>query len=273
MIEDGRIFRTGIRSINPWWDVQGNWIENQSDNASSLVGVTAAEKLGLGIGSTFTVKYENSTKPVQLMVAGIVNTGGPEDKQIFVNLQVAQDLTGRPGVANIVQVSALCITCPLEVIAAEIEEKIPYIQTKSIKQRTEVEMSILRKFEGIMMLVTIVALVASALGVTTTMTTSVMERRKEIGLMKSIGAENRKIASLFLSEAAVIGVIGGILGYAVGLVLAQFIGKGVFGAVIPPMFVVIPVAMGVSVGVSLLASALPVRRATKIEPAVVLRGE
>jgi putative ABC transport system permease protein len=91
--------------------------------------------------------------------------------------------------------------------------------------------------------------------------------------MKSIGAENKKIASLFFTEASIIGVIGGVFGYLVGMVAAQFIGMSVFETSITPRLEVMPVAIGISVGVALLASALPVRRATRIEPAIVLRGE
>ena len=107
----------------------------------------------------------------------------------------------------------------------------------------------------------------------TTMTTSVIERKKEIGLMKSVGAENRKIVSLFLSEAALIGIIGGFLGYIIGIILSQFIGISVFSTSISPRLEVIPIAIGISIGVSLLASILPVRKAVAVEPAVVLRGE
>jgi putative ABC transport system permease protein len=124
-----------------------------------------------------------------------------------------------------------------------------------------------------MFLVTIVALIASALGVMTTMITSVIERQKEIGLMKSVGAENKKIIALFLSEATIIGIIGGIIGYLVGLILAQLIGMSVFSLSITPRLEVIPIAIGISVGVALLASILPVRRAVRVEPAIVLRGE
>jgi putative ABC transport system permease protein len=91
--------------------------------------------------------------------------------------------------------------------------------------------------------------------------------------MKSVGAENKKIIALFLSEATIIGIIGGIVGYLVGLILAQIIGISVFSLSITPRFEVIPIAIGISVGVALLASIFPVRRAVRVEPAIVLRGE
>ena len=134
-------------------------------------------------------------------------------------------------------------------------------------------MNILGKISNMMFLITIVGLLASALGVMTTMTTSVIERRKEIGLMKSVGAENKRIGALFISEATIIGIIGGILGYTVGIILSQIIGLSVFGTSINPRIEILPIAIGISIGVTLLASTLPVRRAVKVEPAIVLRGE
>lgn len=277
--EDERVFNTGIRTISPWWIVNGNWIESPDDETSSMVGKNVAEILGLEIGDSFTVRYNENFNGMDkeavhdLTVIGIVETDGNEDNQIFVNLQVAQKLTSRKDKLHVVQVSALCNACPVDTFAEEIEGNIPYIEARTVKQLVSSEMNILGKIEDMMFLVTIVALLASALGVMTTMTTSVIERQKEIGLMKSIGAKDRSIISLFLSEAAIIGIIGGFLGYAVGLMLAQFIGLSVFDMPIAIRFEVIPVALGVSLGVSLLASALPVRRAVRVEPAIVLRGE
>jgi putative ABC transport system permease protein len=76
-----------------------------------------------------------------------------------------------------------------------------------------------------------------------------------------------------MSEATIIGVIGGVLGYIIGVILAQFIGFSVFSMSITPRLEIIPISIGISVGVALLASILPVRRAVSVEPAIVLRGE
>lgn len=272
-------FNTGVKQISPWWEIQGDWIEDQNDTESCMVGVNVAEKLNLEIGETFSIRYNENIEDLtnetiyNLTVASIVATDGNEDNQIFVNLQVAQDLTNRENKVHMIQVSALCNACPVDTFAAEIEEKIPYAEARTVKQLVSAEMSILGKIEDMMFLVTIVALLASALGVMTTMTTSVIERQKEIGLMKSVGAEDKKIVALFLSEATIIGGIGGILGYIIGNILAQIIGMSVFSTSITPRLEILPIAIGLSIGISLLASALPVRRAMKVEPAIVLRGE
>ncbi len=276
---DVTIFNTGIQTISPWWQVNGKWIDDSSDTMSSMVGITVAEKIGLEIGDTYIIKYaydyENplNVTSYNLTVQGIIETDGNEDSQIFVNLQVAQNITGRFNQVHTVQVSALCNACPVDTFASEIMGVIPYAEARTVKQLVSAEMNILGKIENMMFLVTAVALFASALGVMTTMTTSVIERRKEIGLMKSIGAQNQKIVTLFLLETTIIGIIGGIFGYLIGVVLAQFIGISVFSTTISPRIEVIPFVLGISIGVSLLASIFPVRKATRVEPAIVLRGE
>ncbi|MGZ4907899.1 MAG: ABC transporter permease [Halobacteriota archaeon] len=270
---------TGVADVSPWWKVTGKWITDQNDTSSAMVGSKVAQNLGLSIGQSLKVSYTGDqngtaqTKTRDLTVVGIIESGGSEDSQIFTNLPVAQDLSSRPGKVHTVQVSALCNACPVEDIAAAIKEKIPYVEGTSIKQLTTVEASTLGKFQDMMGLVTGITLIASTLGIFTTMTANVVERRREIGLMKSIGANNRSVVLLFLTEATITGFIGSIAGFAIGIILAQFIGLNVFATPIPVRWEVLAVVIPVSIGVSLLASALPVRRATSIEPAIVLRGE
>jgi len=277
--QDPTTFTTGVQIISPWWHIMGKWINDQNDTTSCMIGAAVAEKLNLSVNDTLEITYSEqysstiNTTTYNFTVVGIVMTDGYEDNQIFVNLQVAQEITKRPGKLHTIQVSALCNACPVETFAEEIKELIPYVEGRSVKQLVHAEMDILGKIQNMMFLVTIVALIASALGVMTTMITSVIERQKEIGLMKSVGAENKKIIALFLSEATIIGIIGGLIGYLVGLILAQLIGISVFSLSITPRFEVLPIAIGISVGVALLASIFPVRRAVRVEPAIVLRGE
>jgi putative ABC transport system permease protein len=277
--QDPSEFSTGIADISSWWKVTGNWITDQNDTTSAMVGSNVAQKLNLTVGDSFKVSYvgaqngTTATNVKELKVAGIVESGGAEDNQIFVNLPVAQDLSSRPGKVDTVQVSALCVRCPVADMASEIQGKIPGVQGTTITQLTNAEMSTLDKYQSMMALVTAVALLASTMGIFTTMTANVTERRREIGRMKSIGAENRSIAALFLAEATLTGLIGGIGGFGVGIVLAQFIGLRVFSTTIPLRWEVLAVAIPIAIGVSLLASALPVRRAMAVEPAIVLRGE
>ena len=271
-----KAWRTGIRHIAPYWSIEGNMIED-NDPGSVLVGISVAEKLSLAIGEYVNLSYQNpetrSATTEQLKIVGIVSTGGSEDSQLFVTMPAAQKISNRPGKVHSVQVSGLCIECPAELIGAEIEKKMPYAQAKTVKQLVRAEALIMGQLGQMMLLITLVTLGASGMCVMTTNMTTVMERRKEIGLMKAIGAENAKIAAIFLAESAIIGVAGGLSGYLLGNVLAQYIARSIFSTPIPPMLLVLPITLAISLSITVLASTFPVRRATQIEPAVVLRGE
>ncbi|MHA2224689.1 MAG: ABC transporter permease [Candidatus Hodarchaeales archaeon] len=282
-LEDGNeIFPTGVRRINSWWwQVEGAWIEdletaNTTNTFNSMIGKSVAEKMELKLGDTLNVTYGNAqeaSNDLYLKVAGIITSGGTEDNHIFVSLPVAQVLTNRENLVHTVQISALCTACPIETIAGEIEQKISYIEAKTILQMTNAEMSVLQKIQMMMILVTIIALLATILGVSTTLTTAVLERQTEIGLIKSIGATDRKIATLFIAESVIIGLLGGILGFVIGIGGAQIVGAIVFNSLVTPQILVLPLVVGISVGVSLIASLLPVKRAMRIEPVIVLRGD
>ncbi|MFX0086215.1 MAG: ABC transporter permease [Candidatus Hodarchaeota archaeon] len=280
-LEGGKFFETGVRRINSWWwNVRGDWTEdlditNDSNVFTCMIGKTVAEKMNLDLGDNIEVIYEeNSIETVKnLKIRGIITSGGTEDNHIFVSLSFAQSLTNRHNKVHTVQVSALCSGCPIETIANEIEGQISYIDAKTILQMTNAEMNVLSKIQGVMVIVTIIALLATVLGVGTTLMTSVLERQIEIGIMKSIGAENRKIAALFLSESLSIGIIGALLGFVFGIGGAQIVGSIVFNSLVMPQLIVLPFVIIISICVALIASLLPVRRALGIEPYIVLRGE
>ncbi|MHA2110131.1 MAG: ABC transporter permease [Candidatus Hodarchaeales archaeon] len=276
-LDDGVIFPTGVKRINSWWwEVVGDWIQDieiiNFTETDCMIGKSVADKMDLQLGDKFTIDFQEETS-LSLQVKGIITTGGTEDNHIFVPLKVAQYLTKRNNTVHTVQVSALCIACPVETIAAEIEAKISNIDAKTILQMTNTEMSVLNTIETMMTVVSFIALLATLLGVSTTMTTSVLERKTEIGLMMSIGAENMKIVSLFLAESLLVGFVGGSLGYFVGIIGAQFVSLIVFDSLVSPQIIVLPIIIGISSIVSLLASIIPIKRALNIEPVLVLRGD
>jgi putative ABC transport system permease protein len=135
--------------------------------------------------------------------------------------------------------------------------------------------------------IALVALLVGAVGIITTLYTSVMERTKEIGTMKAIGAQNSTVLSLFMAEALIIGILGatsGLLaGMAGGYVLIAGLGSGGgpesdtnndFGN-ISPVFLPTDLATvwGISVGLSLIAGIYPAWKASRLSPIVALRRE
>jgi len=287
-------FRTGLKAIAPWWSVDGRWVEDAASEA--MVGGALAGRLGLGRGDRVSLRAGGTSREFQ--IAGIVRTGGPEEDQIFVDLAAAQGLLALPGKVDRVQVSALVkpddalavrgkrnpqglppeeferwyCSPYIDAIIYQIEEAIPGAKAKALRQVAEAEGAFLGRLTLTMVLVTAVAMTAAGLGVMATMTTTVLERRGEIGLMKAIGAEPRQIARQFLLEAGLCGVVGGFVGAGAGLVLARLIGTWVFQAPIVPNPVTVPFVLGLALVIALLGAALPTRQAARLDPVVTLRG-
>ncbi|NJD78399.1 MAG: ABC transporter permease [Candidatus Methanoperedens sp.] len=280
--------RTGVKTVAKWWKVEGEWPGSEE----VLAGISAAEKLNIKQGDFIWVDFGNNNATYK--VSGILSTGGDEDNQIIAQLRDVQKLFNRQGMVDRVIVSALTTPEPQEKIDPsrlppeeyEIWYCTPYISSimlqieevidanaKPIRQVADNEGKLLRKFEGLMFLITAIAMIAASLGVSATMTTTIFERRKEIGLMKAIGADGIQISHLFFGEAIIIGAVGGTIGIVIGSVLARMVGLWVFNAVVNPSLLSVLVSGILSIGVALLGSLLPVKRAVEIEPSIILRGD
>ncbi|MCL5318947.1 MAG: FtsX-like permease family protein, partial [Thaumarchaeota archaeon] len=154
----------------------------------------------------------------------------------------------------------------------QIEEVLNNSTAKPIRQVSENEGKILNQTQMMFFLIAAAALLASAIGVASTMMITVFERRSEIALMKAIGAEDSQISRQFFAEALLIGAVGGVSGYVLGNFLGQLIGRSVFGTEISVNVLSLPVTLAISLAVALLGCLIPVRRASSIEPAIVLKG-
>lgn len=291
----GESLDTGMKNMKSWWDVSGQWLTDQ-DEASAMVGSLVAGRNDLQVGDTIEIEAGGQTK--KLTVKSIFNAGSDEDEQIYVPLQIAQELTGRAGQISRVEVSALTTpdnelsrraaqnikslsikeyeiwycTAYVSSICYQIEEVITDSVAKPIRQVAESEGAILEKTQLLMLLITILSLVGSALGISNLVTASVMERSREIGLLKAVGAHNSPISWLVLTEILVTAVVGGVVGYFAGLGFAQLIGHSVFGSAIEIKPLVIPLVAVLVALVTLAGSILSIRLLLSLRPAEVLHG-
>ena len=142
-----------------------------------------------------------------------------------------------------------------------------------IRRVAEGEGQILTHVEMLLWLVTLAAMLAAALAVGASSAASVMERQAEIGLMKALGAGSGTVGFLLAAEQLLLAFVGGGVGYSLGIVLARLLGERIFGAAPEPTLLVFLVVIGLAAIVTLLGSAIPLRRASRIEPAPILRGE
>jgi len=299
----GEDFTTGVRSTYAWWKVDGAWPDDTSRDV--LVGERLAKRMGLTIGDDVMVAgqdYPTSrAKDARemghpLRVSGILSTGGAEDDQIVAPLALAQEVLGRPGAVRRIYVSALtkpedtfgrrdpksmsgpiydrwyCTPYPAA-IALQLTEVIPHSHAEQIRQVAQNEGAVLTRIEGLIFLITLAALFASALAVSAAMATAIFERRAEVGLMKALGAGKLAIAAVFFAEATLLALIGGAVGYLAGALLAREIGQSIFNSQISIQPVLLPVILAIAVIVTFAGSAAAIRRAVSLDPVFALRGE
>jgi len=293
-VPDGSAFTTGISATDPWWHVDGRWFSDASNENEVVAGLAIARRLNLRAGEQ--IKIDAAGHSRALTITGIVSTGGREDNSILAPLEIAQDLAGRSGQYRRLLVSALTKPADsfserdpatmtsveydrwycspyISSISHQIQQQLPAVEVRAIRQVAEGEGRILTRVSGLMWLVTIAALFAAALAVGATSATTVLERRLEIGLMKALGASRRAVSSFFIAEQLFLALVGGVLGYATGVLLARALGIGIFGVAPELRWILLPIVLVLAAVVALLGSLLPLGRASRVDPAPVLRGE
>jgi putative ABC transport system permease protein len=300
-VPDGTKFKTGASATHPWWKIQGRWFHDGANEC--VVGAEFAKTYpgGIAPGETIYVMgratgTETAADAVPLVVTGIVSTGGAEDQAVLAPLVVAQKLSGHPGQFRQLFVSAL--TKPADKLANrdprsltpteydqwfcspyissigfQIRQVLPGTDVRAIRRVAESEGRILSRVSTLLWIVTIAALVGAALAVAATSAATVLERRGEIGIMKAIGANNTIVATIFLAEQMMLAMAGGTIGFVFGAGLARVLGESVFGTPAPPRMILLPVALGLAAVVAILGSLIPLRRAVRLDPAPILRGE
>ncbi|MBI4215895.1 MAG: ABC transporter permease [Chloroflexi bacterium] len=272
-VEGQRVVLVGARlealaKQSTWWLVQGSWPASDDE---VLVGGRLARKLRLKLGQTVVIGAAQGER--QFRIAGLAETGSAEEDQVFLTLSVAQELTGRKGQVSLAQVSAWSEKEPLSAIAQRIEQAVPAAEVRVVGQVARAETQVLEKVRLLMLLVASLVLVTAGLAIFSVMATSFLERTKEIGLMKALGASEARIASLFGAEALVIALGGGLLGYGLGYGLAQFITLVVFGAPAALSWQSLGITLAAAVGVTFAGGLIPIRRAAGLNPAVTLKEE
>ena len=294
VLPTGENYTTGIKELKSWWRIDGQWPSDNADEA--IIGAKLAAKLNVKSGDTLSIVADGEEKT--LRITGTVTGGGAEEDELIAPLALVQSWANLAGKVEEIEVSAITTpendlarkaaadpkalsqaeydiwycTAYVGSIAYQIEEVLHNAAARPVRQIAESEGKILDKTELLMMLITVLSLLSSALGVSNLVSANVMERSRELGLLKALGATDIMVILSILAEIFIVGIGGGIVGYFVGLLFAQLIGVGVFGSPMAINIAVVPIVIVLMSLVLLLGSVPAVRALLMLQPAEVLHG-
>jgi putative ABC transport system permease protein len=254
------------KKIKTWWQIgQGSYF---SGSGQAVLGNQVAELLKIEVGDKLTLQQNT------VDVAGILEeTGSNEDYQIFLPLSILQQTYSKQNQISAINVRALCTACPVETIANAINKDIPGVRAVAVKQVAATEMGMLDKINKLMMALGGITLLVGGFGVVNTLMASVHERIKDIGIMRAVGASRNQIIKAFIYEAIVIGLVGGIIGYGAGTLLAYIVGPLVFeGSAVSVAPQYLPLSLGLAIIIAVAATLYPAYHATKIRVADSFRS-
>ena len=230
----------------------------------------AAEQFQVHAGDSLNIR--NQGREANCKVFAVVATGGAEDTQIFTKLATAQALADLPGRISLIQLSVTGTPDSIVSFIAALGQKVPGADVHGVKRLAEAEGKLYNRISGLLSTTVILVLFLTSLCVMAGMSNVAIERKNDVGLMKAIGGSVRRVVELFLAEAILMGIMGGIVGSAIGILGSIWLGKAVFGVAAQPRWIVYPVSVAITVMVS-IASAFPLRRLASVRPASVFRGE
>jgi putative ABC transport system permease protein len=269
----------GLRRLNPGWREEGEAIPADLPAGECAVGASLAARLHLRQGDSIQLHRitgtdtGNDSQVIGYRVATVLTTGASEDDQIFLPLPVLQNFLGLSGKVTLAELSIPGETREVEAAVHRLAGLLPGLEVRPIRQIVYSEGQVLGTIRWLMLSLTVLILVIIGVCVMATMTAILLERRKDIGVMKALGAADALLMRLFMTEGAGLGLVGGILGYAVGALLARSLAMRLFGVTLNLSIWTLPVVCGLTVALAVFAAQVPVRIVRAIEPTVVLKGD
>lgn len=252
--------------LKKWWRLIGKAPESEDQ---AIIGARVANLLDLSVGSHVEVGDRSFE-----IVAILAENGTQDDDMLFIDLGAAQQALNRPDAISLIEVAALCTACPIEDMVAQIQEVLPQARVAGLRQAVTLRMETVGQVTRFAWALSTVVLVIGGLVVLTTMLGAVAERRQEIGVFRAIGFRRAHIVRVILTEAALMSLTGGILGWLIGMGAATFLAPAVAQVSVAvqwdPLLAVGAVSVALIVG--LLSSLYPAIRAAKLDPTTALRA-
>lgn len=194
--------------IKSYWATNGTFPSSPDE---IVLGHTAARNLGVGEGDTLRL-FEHPFR----ITAVLLPTGGDDDNVVLMELGQLQAISRQPDQVSFLEVAALCSGCPIDDIVAQIRASLPGMDVKALSNVVSQRMASIHFVQRLVLSISLVILVTAATMVGLFMVSAVNERKKDIGLLRSLGYSKGRVFFIFCLEAGIIGVVSGILGYLSG---------------------------------------------------------
>jgi putative ABC transport system permease protein len=247
-----------------WWSVTA-WPKASHD---ALVGARAVSVVGAS-GKPFDLSFQG--RSMRLNPVGTLKTGAAEDSRVYVSLADFTEWTHVP--YSTVEISASGSPQDISAIIQRLRQALPAADVHPVRQVTEGEANVLGKMRATLLVAAVLIILTAAVCVLSTLTGWVSDRRRDFALMKALGASGRMLQGFFAAEAAALGAIGSILGFAIGVGVAIWIGRANFHAPVSPRLSVLPVVLAGGIAIALIAAIVPISLLRRVQPANILRGE
>ena len=266
-----------LRRLNPNWHVQGP--PETPDRGTCVLGAHLAARLHVGFGDALRIENlerapSDTAEAWQVFpISKVVATGAVEDDQAFLPLAALQKLADLAGKISLVQLSIPGEPAEVERQINQLSRWLPGLQVRPVRQIVYSEGRVLGSLRTLLTSLTLLIVIIVGLCVMATVISIVLDRRKDIAVMRALGASDRRIMQLFLSEVAALGLAGGLTGMVLGIFVARDFGRRLFGVNLGVTTWTLPAVVLGAVLLALLASLVPLRVVHSIQPATILKGE
>jgi putative ABC transport system permease protein len=240
---------------------------NDLGRFQALVGYEAAEKMKIKKAGEFKIKGAVFT-----VMRVLPQTGTIDDARVFIHLKTMQPLFDKKKVLSAIEISGCCSAIS-DGLINKINKALPDAKVVTISQIVSTQINTNKIMNNISMILIVIVLLMGAAGIANFMFDDVYERRREIGILTSMGADDRWIMKLFLAKAVLLGLAGGVAGFILGSVIALVLGPGIAGIQARPMPMLGFTVIIISIVTSVAASIVPVINAVKMEPFAAIRED
>jgi putative ABC transport system permease protein len=272
VVNDRKVLLMGVvfedeLALKNWWMKKEGVFPQKKDEI--MLGSQAAALLKIRAGDIIELSQK------KFKVSAVLNpTGGSEDNAIIADLAKSQEILNKKGKISMVEIAAFCQGCPISEMTLQIAEKFPNAKVTAMKQAVMSKMQSIELFKSFSLGVSILVIFIGSLLVLVTMMGSVNERTREIGIFRAIGFRRGHVMQIILLEALLLGIVGGIIGFFLGNLVALgiipvVIKEGTFAGINSSLGII---SILMAVALSLLASLYPAFKASNMDPSEALRS-